>query len=160
MGTASAQSKSPENSFHGRQVSAAALIVGGLFATPASAADGKTCVSNQHPTLDVWTGRGCFIGNGDDIEATDLYADGRRTPAKPPDPRTVIDDGPPRCCTGVGRRRAREGAGQRSRCTLCWAAWARGRMTIRSMLTCEGRVTAHSTVSATSSAVSGSATPS
>ncbi|MFD8867647.1 hypothetical protein ACFV1F_25410 [Streptomyces sp. NPDC059590] len=60
-------------------VGAAALIVGGFSAAPASAADGKTCVSNQHPTLDVWTGRGCFIGNGDDIEATDLYADGQRT---------------------------------------------------------------------------------
>ena len=46
-----------------------------------------------------------------------------------------------------------------SRYTLCWAAWARGRSTIRSTLTCEGLVTAQATASATSSAVSGSATP-
>ncbi|GFH36276.1 AMP-binding protein [Streptomyces pacificus] len=52
------------------------------------------------------------------------------------------------------------GAGQCSRWTLVFDAWARGRTTSRSMLTWAGRVTAQLTVSATSSAVSGWATPS
>src|SRR5262249_39340607 len=51
------------------------------------------------------------------------------------------------------------GADYCSRYTLCCAAWARGRITSRSTLTCEGRVTAQVTVSAMSSAVRGSRTP-
>ena len=47
-----------------------------------------------------------------------------------------------------------------SRCTLCWAAWARGRTTISSMSTCAGSEATQRTASAMSSATSGSATPS
>ena len=43
--------------------------------------------------------------------------------------------------------------------TLCWAAWASGRTTIRSMFTWCGRVTAQPMQSAMSSATSGSRTP-
>ena len=46
-----------------------------------------------------------------------------------------------------------------TRCTLCWAACARGRITSSSTLTCAGRVTIQPIASATSSATSGSATP-
>src|SRR5205085_10195382 len=46
-----------------------------------------------------------------------------------------------------------------SRCTLCWAAWARGLITSSSMLTWLGRVAIQTIASATSSATSGSATP-
>lgn len=45
------------------------------------------------------------------------------------------------------------------RCTLELEAWARGRTTSRSTLTCEGRVIAQVMVSATSSALSGWSTP-
>ena len=45
------------------------------------------------------------------------------------------------------------------RCTLCWAAWASGFTTSRSMSTCGGRVTHQTTQSAMSSAVSGASTP-
>ncbi len=45
------------------------------------------------------------------------------------------------------------------RWTLCWAAWARGRITSSSTFTWRGRVTIHTMASATSSATSGSATP-
>ncbi len=47
-----------------------------------------------------------------------------------------------------------------TRCTLCWAAWASGLTTSRSMSTCGGRVTHQATQSAMSSAVSGASTPS
>src|SRR3954467_6214305 len=50
------------------------------------------------------------------------------------------------------------GPGHRSLCTFVLDAWARGRRTRRSTLTWLGRVTAQVMVSATSSAVSGSAT--
>ena len=56
--------------------------------------------------------------------------------------------------TGFTRRQLRA-----SRCTLCWAAWASGRTTSRSMLTCCGRVAHQAMQSAMSSATSGSATP-
>src|SRR5215213_3967236 len=46
-----------------------------------------------------------------------------------------------------------------SRATLCCAAWASGRTTIRSMFTWCGRVTAQAMQSAMSSATSGSRTP-
>ena len=67
--------------------------------------------------------------------------------------------GPAWCGESLWGLRDASKASQVSRCTLCWAAWARGRSTMRSTLTCEGRVTAQATASATSSAVSGSATP-
>jgi N-acetylglucosamine-6-phosphate deacetylase len=51
------------------------------------------------------------------------------------------------------------GAGYCSRCTLCCAACARGRITSRSTFTCEGRVIVQTTTSAMSSAVRGSRTP-
>ena len=54
---------------------------------------------------------------------------------------------------------AHAGSGVR-RWSLCGAAWATGLTTARSMLTCAGRVATKAITSATSSAVSGSATPS
>ena len=76
---------------------------------------------------------------GDDLRTRATWIAGRQVYAGP---------SPVPGCTGYP-----------SRCTLCWAAWARGRITMRSTLKCAGLVTAQVTASATSSAVSGSATP-
>ena len=59
-----------------------------------------------------------------------------------------------------GVRRLHRGAQLGRRSTLCWAAWASGLTTSRSMSTCGGRVTHQATQSAMSSAVSGASTPS
>ena len=70
---------------------------------------------------------------------------------------------PPPMITGtVFDRAAAEPRGPQLlvRCTLCWAACARGRTTSSSMSTCEGSEATQRTHSATSSATSGSATPS
>src|SRR5262249_9991268 len=62
-------------------------------------------------------------------------------------------------CRRSGARVIRGGTSHCSRYTLCWAAWARGRITSRSTLTWEGRVIVQVTTSAMSSAVRGSLTP-
>ncbi|GAB2926292.1 hypothetical protein [Streptomyces mayteni] len=59
-------------------VGTAALVLGGLTATEASAAE-PYCITNLHPLVDIITGKGCFVPVGDDIRVTDTYADGRRT---------------------------------------------------------------------------------
>ena len=77
--------------------------------------------------------------------------------------------GPPQAQAGepssrLPRRRASAGGAAAeayfSRCTLCCAAWARGRTTSSSMFTWAGSEATQRTISAMSSATSGSATPS
>ena len=64
-----------------------------------------------------------------------------------------------RCLVGDHRRRSRPACQPKTRWTLCWAACARGRTVIRSMLTWEGLVATQATQSAMSCEVSGWATP-
>ena len=71
----------------------------------------------------------------------------------------IVASGAPRPVFG-GARRGGPCRDQVVRWILELEAWARGRTTRRSMFTCEGRVTAQAMVSATSSALRGSATPS
>ena len=88
-----------------------------------------------------------------DPQVQGLVVGGAALPAHPADQSDGLHGG------SLPRDRAGGAAYSVTRCTLCWAAWARGRITRLSMLTCGGRVTIQVIASATSSATSGSATP-
>ncbi len=95
--------------------------------------------------------------------AAEAEAEARLGAAGPEPPGVEATD---RCCprcavpSALRPQLVRLTGPQLVRWTLVLDAWARGRTTRRSMLTCGGRVIAQATVSATSSALSGSATPS
>ena len=77
-------------------------------------------------------------------------------PGHPPVRRCLPSRPDRRPVAACSPRRAQS---SKTRCTLCCAAWARGRITSSSMFTCDGRVTTQAIASAMSSATSGSATP-
>ncbi|MEV1006807.1 hypothetical protein [Streptomyces sp. NPDC049881] len=63
-------------------VGAAALIAGGVAASPAQARDAQACMTNWHNQVDIIVAIGCFQHNGDDITVKDTWADGFRAVVK------------------------------------------------------------------------------
>ncbi len=95
------------------------------------------------------------------VPQIDHQGHGRRRQKSPASVRdeVVHPPQPVRVGRAPGDRADRFHLAYSSRCTLCWAACAIGRITSRSMLTCCGRVAANAITSAMSSATSGSFTP-